>query len=455
MTPTTASSTLTRRRRAVAALLLGAAALALPASAAADSIVFVQGGNVFSARPDGTGKVQLTDGGNWHSPTQSDDGTIAAVQGTGPIVVMARDGRPLHTITTPSAPSSDGGTFAPRPVELSFSPDGSKLAYAYLAGSCPVASTCGSIQKSTFYTRADVTEATPVSVWGNQFGTHNPEWVTNDRTLLFGGYGRQVTLDDLGPGDYSQIAWLTPNGDMGDGEVTRDGRRLVVTFGYGRETLLAFYHVDGDVRTQSPPPLPDVACQTGPDERLGDPSWSPDGSGLAFETSAGIETIRFARLEAGACASTGPSVVFAPGGSSPDWGPADPPAARWTPPPNPQQPGGTTPDGGTRRGSRPSTRRPSRSVATGSSTAIVGAKSTTVVALRSGLAVKVRTSKPGRVRVTLRAGRRTVARGSATARRAGIVTVRLGRVPVAAARKLRGRRLTLTAGGASATMRVR
>jgi hypothetical protein len=454
-TPSPSTSAAARRARGAAALLLGAAALALPASAAADSIVFVQGGNVFSARPDGSGKVKLTDGGNWHSPTQSDDGTIAAVQGTGPIVVMARDGRPLRTITTVSAPSGDGGTFAPRPVELSFSPDGTKIAYAYVADSCPSGSSCGTIQKSTFYTRADVTEATPISVWGNQFGTHNPEWVTNDRTLVFGGYGRQVSIDDLGPGDYSQVAWLIPDGDMGDGELSRDGRRLVTTFGYGRDTTLALFAVYGDARTQSPPPLPAVACEMGPDERLGDPSWSPDGSGLAFETSAGIETIRLARFEAGSCTSTGPSVVLAPGASSPDWGPADPPAARWMPPPRPQQPGDTTPGGDTRTAPRTTTRAPPRRAGGGASVTIVGAKSTTVAALRSGLTVRLRTTKPGRVRVTLRAGRRTVAQGGATARRAGTLTVRLGRVPASAARRLRGRRLTLTAGGASATVRVR
>src|SRR3954451_9571515 len=101
-------------------LALGAAALGVAAApAAADSIVYVDGGNVWSASPDGSHKVQLTDGGDWHSPTQADDGTIAAGEGTGPIVVMARDGRPLRTITTPSAKSGDSGTFSPRPVDLS------------------------------------------------------------------------------------------------------------------------------------------------------------------------------------------------------------------------------------------------------------------------------------------------------------------------------------------------
>jgi hypothetical protein len=444
-----------RRVRAAAALLAGAALAALPATAAADSIVFVEGGNVFSARPDGGGKVQLTDGGNWHSPTQADDGTIAAVQGTGPIVVMARDGRPLRTITTQPAPSGDGGTFAPRPVQLSFSPDGSKIAYAYVAGSCPVASSCGTIQRSTFYTRADVTEATAVSVWGNQFSVSNPEWVTNERTLVFGGYGSQVSIDDLGPGDYSQRPWITPDADMGDGEVSRDGRRLATTFFYGKETVLALFAVNGDVRTETPPPPPSVACEVSPaDERFGDPSWSPDGSGLAYESSRGVETLRFTAFGPEVCETTGPSVVLSAGGSEPDWGPADPPAARWTPPPvdrggpgGGERPGGGRTPGGGRGGSAKATVK------------LAASPAVTVAALRRGLALKVRVSTAGRVTATFALRRRTAAFGSATARRAGVVTVKLRRLPAGAARRLRGRRLTLTlrhgTARATATFKVR
>src|SRR3954451_13672677 len=200
-------------------LAAGAALLLAPAVANADSILYIDHGNVWSASPDGAHKVQLTTGGNWHSPTQADDGTIAAVEGTGPIQVMAKDGRPLHTITTPEAKTGNGGLFAPRPVDLAFTADGSKLAYAYVQGSCPPASSCN-IQRSTFYTDAGVSTATPIDVYGNQFGVHNPEWVTNSRALVFGGAGSQVSIDDLGAGDYSFKPWMTPNADMGDGEVS-------------------------------------------------------------------------------------------------------------------------------------------------------------------------------------------------------------------------------------------
>ena len=430
----------TNRRRLTRALLLavGAAAAAAPSPAAADSILYVDGGNVFSARPDGSGRVQLTDGGGWHSPTQADDGTFAAVQGTGPIQLFARDGRPLHTITTAEAKSGDGGTFAPRPVELSLSPDGSKLAYAYVAGSCPNGSTCGTVQRSTFYTETNVTTATPISVYGNQFGVHNPEWVSNTRTLVFGGHGSQVSIDDLGPGDYSQVPWMTPDTDMGDGEVSRDGRRLAVTFDYGVNTMLGFYEVVGDVRTELPPPLPLVACGSGKDEQLADPSWSPDGSAVAFHASSGIEVLRFASFGGGDCRSTGPSTTLTATGESPDWGPADPPAARWTPPAEPPR---VDPPQQPRAGPRAS---PRGGGGTGPRVTLAVPRATTTAALRGGFAVKLTTSAPGSVSAKLSRGGRAVARGRATAKRAGAVTVRLGRLSAKAARRLRGRTLTLT-----------
>jgi hypothetical protein len=411
-----------RGMRLILALLI---LLAAPAVAHADSIVYLDQGNVWSAHPDGSGKVQLTTGGGWHSPTQADDGTVAAVQGTGPIVVMARDGRPLHTITTHEARSGDGGTFAPRPVELSFSPDGTKLAYAYVANSCPVASTCGSIQRSTFYTAADVTDATPVDVYGNQFGVSDPEWVTNSRTLVFGGYGSQVSIDDLGPGDYSQVPWMVPNGDMGDGEVTRDGTRLAVTFDYGANKKLGFFAVKGDVRTQTPPPYPDAACTTSSaDELFADPSWAPDGSAVAFADKDGVEIMRFAEFGPDHCVISGSSVL-SPTATEPDWGPADPPAAAYTPGSGAQGGGGVV---------APPAKK----------TLSFKAPRVTVAALRKGLVVRF--TAAGRVTAKLTLRGRTLAHGTSRGK-----TVRLSKMRRAS--KLRGKtlKLTLTVKGTRAT----
>ncbi|HWK28220.1 MAG TPA: hypothetical protein VNS09_16765 [Solirubrobacter sp.] len=402
-------------------LLASLLALAVPATASADSIVYIDQGNVWSATPDGARKVQLTTGGGWHSPTQADDGTIAAVQGTGPISVLARDGRPLRTIATPPARSADGGTFAPRPVQLAFSPDGTKIAYAYTAYSCPPASSCGSIQRSTLYT--DASGETPISKYGNQFSVSDPSWVSNTRTLVFGGYGSQVSIDDLGPGDYSQTPWMVPDGDMGDGELSRDGRRLAVTFDYGANKRLGFFAV-----SQAPPAYPDAACSTtAADARYASPSWSPDGSGLAYESSGGIEITHFTRFEAGACA-TANDLVLSATGSAPDWGPADPPAAAYVPaaPSVPSVPVVPVPAAPAPPVPVSAPFKPSFTVG-----------KVTAKALRKGLVLKAAVPA-GRVTLTVRGGGRTLATGGATAKGAGTVTIRLPRVK----RARKGVRLT-------------
>jgi WD40-like Beta Propeller Repeat len=415
-----------------ALLIAGLLLLAAPAAAQADSIVYIDQGNVWSARPDGGAKVQLTTGGGWHSPTQADDGTVAAVQGTGPIVVMARDGRRLRTIATPEARSGDGGTFASRPVELSFSPDGTKIAYAYVASSCPVASTCGTIQRSTFYTSA--TGETPVSTYGNQFGVSDPEWVTDSRTLVFGGHGSQVSIDDLGPGDYSQKPWMTPDFDMGDGEVTRDGRRLAVTYDYGADKKLAFFAVKGDVKTETPPAYPDAACSTTDgDAQYADPSWSPDGSGVAFQSSSGIEVARFSAFGADLCTLSGSSVLTATG-SEPDWGPADPPAAASTPPAPLPAP----------------TPSPAPAPAPHVVAVSLEVGPVTTKALRRGLAIQVTAPAGAKIGAHLLRGRHVIARATASGKGAARVTLHLSRV-----RHVTGHTLTLklTVGGSVAEVR--
>jgi len=431
-------------RLLTAAALAGA--LVVPATAAADSIVYIDQGNVWSAKPDGSHVVQLTEGGSWHSPTQSDHGTIAAVQGTGAITVMTRDGRPLRNIVTTYQKSSNGGTFTPRPIELSFSPDGSKLAYVYTDYFCRPAASCTTVT-STFYTRADVEVATPVDVWGNQFDVAHPEWITNDRTLVFGGAGSQVSIDDLGPGDYSHKAWMTPNADQGDGELSRDLKKLATTFFYGKETLIAFFAVSGDPRTQTPPAQPQLACQTSAgDEKHADPSWSPDSSSVAFQSSKGIEVVRFSGIVPEACDVAGEHILTATG-TEPDWGPADAPAARYTPLTGgsgvPVPPGTGTGSGGP----APAPGTGPTPAAPGKPTLAITTGKATRAALRKGLSIKVSVPTTGKVTAKLLDGSKTVATGKSTARKAGALTLRLSKT------KSRAKRLTLAVTAGKSTVK--
>lgn len=319
---------------------VAAACLAPPASA--DSIVFLDGGNVAVSQPDGSGKVQLTDGGDWHSPTQADDGTIAAVNGVGEIVVMAKDGQVLRTITTPKGvKASNAGYFSGEPVGLSFSPDGSRIAYSYVEPLCPPASTCG-LQRSTFYTHADASpDATPIETYGNQYGVSNPEWLDNSRTLVFGGYGKHVNVDTVDAGDYNYTHWFSQEeDDLGDGELSRSGDRLAVLESYGANTKIWFY--EGGIGSP-----PEWACgSSDTDENYADPSWSPDSSSIAFASSKGVEVMRFTSFGPGACAIASDSVVIHPGAQSPDWGPAEPATERHRERAPEQNEGGPRPDTG-------------------------------------------------------------------------------------------------------------
>ncbi|MES1194226.1 MAG: hypothetical protein ABUM26_07865, partial [Solirubrobacterales bacterium] len=324
-------------------------------------------------------------------------------------------------------------------------PDGSKIAYAYVAMSCPPGSTCTD-QQATFYTRADVTQATPQSEWGNQGGASDPEWITNDRVLVQSA--SHVDIDPLGGGDYSYTKWVVGGKDFGDPELSRDGKRLATTFDYGANKILAFYVVNGDPRTELPPALPTAVCNTeGGDEKAADPSWSPDSSSVAFQDRDGINVVRFSAFGLDGCNVASHHVLSATG-STPDWGPADPPAARYVAPGG----GGQTPDGTVKPGAKtvpdakaPTGKSPSgTSVKEGASSLQVNVGRVNRTMLRKGLTVKVTAPKAGTVSVRLTAGGRQLAKRSVKTRKAGAVSVKLPGLSPRRAAALKGKSVTLT-----------
>ena len=119
------------RRLVLVALLVS---LIPAAPAAADSIAYVQGGDVWLATPDGARRVQVTHTGTYAAVSQADDGTMVALAPGERLHRLTRDGRVTADFLTPI---SDGasqagpvnrfhGPFNPR-----ISPDGTKVAYEW------------------------------------------------------------------------------------------------------------------------------------------------------------------------------------------------------------------------------------------------------------------------------------------------------------------------------------
>jgi hypothetical protein len=117
-------------RAKVVAVLAGGALALLPATASADSIVYIKDGNVWLANPDGSGHYQVTLDGTptdpYESPSQADDGSIVATRGSGEherIYRMRQNGSLL------GAPFEPAVQFELGLFDAAVSPDGSMVAY--------------------------------------------------------------------------------------------------------------------------------------------------------------------------------------------------------------------------------------------------------------------------------------------------------------------------------------
>jgi len=302
--------------------LAAVAAIALvPAVASADSIVFVKDHDVWVAGPDGSGARALTTDGTldqpYRSPSQADDGTIAVSFRDG-IRLLRRGGTVLRELDPPPLTNSVSHAMDGTPVDVAISPDGSRIAYTFAGASCPPAAPCGARPATGYVT------ATGAPLPGNLY-LNNPSWATNSRTLVFGGYLHQVNVHDAGAAE--DVHWFDDQDvvgpehqstDLGDGELTRQGDKLALVRGYGADTHIMWYTVNGDALNGAPPADPAPACATGKLEGLHGPTWSADGQALAWGEPDGVWVKRSA-LDCG----VQPSLAI-PGGSEPDWGPAAP-----------------------------------------------------------------------------------------------------------------------------------
>ncbi len=289
----------------------GVGLLCAAAPAGADSIAYIKDNNIWLAHPDGSGQVQVTHDGTsiapYRSPSQADDGKIAAAHG-GDLVTLAQTGQPLAEFAPPTATDSTGQLVQDVPQQVAISPDGHMIAYVYSQPSCPPGAPCG-VRQVMLYSAADHT--TPVAAYGEQTNLTNPTWIDNNRVLAFGGHFHQVNIDSPGGGNDDARYWFDDPGneDIGDGELSRQGDRLALVRSYGPGTHIAVFHVNGSVGGATPVP----ACLTGTDPSLAGPSWSPDATKLAFADSQGIEVMPIPSVLDGDCPGAASSTIVVPG----------------------------------------------------------------------------------------------------------------------------------------------
>jgi hypothetical protein len=438
-------------RRTIARLAIAAAlvvAAAAPGAAHAASIAYIDGGEVWLSSLDGAQKVRLatpvvnSEGQTekWLAVAASDGGRIVAARNVPGRVAQFSwfkvwEPNGTSTVEGPlNAPS--GWTVYVYPLGFDVTADGSHMVYGYSnsSGCCPI-----NFAQGTYVRPVSNSPLEPINISGNRIIAHSGEMVNAQGTSA-PPYGTDFApwIDVSGTGLELHRTDVATNGQLAALELEQwDGGTKTV----GKIAVVATQGVD-----QAPTFAVDCFMPTS--GVATEASLSPDASRIAWTDQGGLKVAGAPTTAADPCALTSPPVVISPTASQGAIGGTDVAAFL---PSSGQPPGGGPPSGG-----------PSAPVAT-------LPRKFTVKALagRKGLPIKVRVTRAGKVKVSgsvpakVLAGSRSivVATGSATAKRAGTVTVRL-RLTKAARKKrsrLKGARMTLrvTQGKLSTTKRVK
>lgn len=295
-----------RARLIFPALVMVAMAIGT-SQASASSLVYMKDGDVWLGSPDGSVERQLTTGGRFESPSQADDGTVVAIERVeaggvrfGLIHRISRNGQGLGSVRC----GPENSTTYTGPLGAEVSPDGSLVAFHFFQSPSP--------SPKAAYCPTDQDALT--SGFGEIGGAFNPSWISGDTVVLFTTSGFPNVITDTPNGNSS--GWFTENGLRLDaGAVDRGLTKLAGIVSGGGE--LRIYQMNGP-----PPAAPAPRCSftfPGATDHYEHPTWSPDGTQLAWDEPDGIHVADVPSLDD--CANVTEELVV-PGASDPHWGPA-------------------------------------------------------------------------------------------------------------------------------------
>ena len=439
-----------------AALAIVAAA---PASAGAASIAYVDGGDVWLSSLDGTQKARLAapvvnssgETEKWLAVAAADNGRIVAARN----VPGRNAGYSWFKVWEPNGTSTvEGPLNAPSgwavyayPLSLDVTADGVHMVYGYSnSGSCcPITFAQGTYARPVSNSPID-----PIEVPG--------EFPTLFGSRVIAGTGGTVSAQNTSAAPYGNdfTPWIDVSGsglDLRRTDVAANGQLAAIeleqwdggTQTIGKIAVLAIQGVD-----QQPTIPAAVDCFMPATGIAKEASLSLDATRIAWVDGGGLKVAGTPTTGADPCALSSPPVVISPTASQGAIGGANVAAFL---PPSGQPPTGGPPSGGPPPGAPVMT---------------VPRKVTVKALARArGLSIKVKVAHAGKVKISgsvaakvLKSSRSVVvAKGSATAKRAGTVTVRV-RLTTAARNQrsaLKGARMALrvTQGSLSTTKHFR
>ncbi|HKN94419.1 MAG TPA: hypothetical protein VJU60_08815 [Thermoleophilaceae bacterium] len=336
------------RRAAILAAALAITPVLFASAAHADSLVYMNGGNVWISHGDGSNPRQVTGGPNtWSWPTEDDSGNILVAGGQENINAGIEDtaGSEIHRMNQQgaelSAPQQTPGSMSSvacptyPPVSVRVAPDGQH--YAYHAFFCDHFITFIGTVGGAGFTDGEYMEDFMF-----------PYWVNNSAFLMTRGGVQFSTCDtstgdscewwthDLGDATNNGWPWFSDDASSASGfdgiAISRDGTKFASIEDDGANYGGAAQNVELRLWAASGAPTnatggnastPTLKCTLNlPDDPQSTlwyynagPTFSPDGTRIAFAEPDGVHIADVSNLNS--CPSSAPLVI--PGATQPFW----------------------------------------------------------------------------------------------------------------------------------------